>query len=108
MTCTRESYKFNFDPCSVIPILFAGNILNMFALQTPHPVEQLEDTESENRKAQLGRWIKTGLIRGSAKDRHMPCLCVCVYIYRFFFPQKSIKQEMVIKENVGSIRDLEI
>lgn len=92
----------------MIPILFAGNIMNMFALQTPYPVEQLEDTERENRKAQLGIWIKTGLIRGSAKDRHMPCLCVCVCIYIYIFPQKSTKQEMVIKENVGSICDLEI
>lgn len=82
--------------------------MNMFALQTPYPVEQLEDTERENRKAQLGIWIKTGLIRGSAKDRHMPCLCVCVCIYIYIFPQKSTKQEMVIKENVGSICDLEI
>jgi hypothetical protein len=45
MTCTRESCKFNFVPCSAIPILFSGNIMNVFALQTPHPVEQLKDKE---------------------------------------------------------------
>lgn len=103
MTCTRESCKFNFVPCSVIPILFAGNIMNMFALQTPRPVEQLEEKERENRKAQLGIWIKTELIRGSAKDRHMPFVCVCVSSF-----QKSTKQEMIIKENVGSVCALEI
>ena len=32
---------------------------------------------------------------------------MCVYT-QIFFPQKSTKQEMVIKENVGSICDLEI
>ena len=50
----------------------------MFALQTPRPVKQLEEKERENRKAQLGIWIKTELIRGSAKDRPMPFVCVCV------------------------------
>lgn len=68
MTCTRGNCKFNFVPCSVIHILFAGNIMNVFALQTPCPVEQLKDKERENRKAQLRRWINAGLISGSAKD----------------------------------------
>jgi hypothetical protein len=79
MTHTRDSCKFNFVPCSEIPILFAGNIMNVFALQSPYLVEQLEDKERENSKAQLGRWIKTGLIRNSAKDRQMS------FVYPYFF-----------------------
>lgn len=72
MTYTRGNCKFNFVPCSVIHILFAGNIMNMFALQTPCPVEQLKDKGRENSKAQLRRWINAGLISGSAKDSIAP------------------------------------
>lgn len=97
MTCTREICKFNFVPCRAIPILNAGNIMNVFALQTPNPVEQLEDKEREKSKAQLGRWIKNGLIKSSTKDRHMPFACACVCMN--FFSHKSTEQEMLIKEN---------
>ena len=76
MTCTRGNCKFNFVPCSVIHILFAGNIMNMFALQTPCPVEQLKDKGSENSKVQLRRWINAGLISCSAKDSIVPFVCM--------------------------------
>lgn len=68
MTCTRGNCKFNFVPCSAIHILFAGNIMNVFALQTPCPVKQLKDKGRENSKVQLGRRINVGLISLSAKD----------------------------------------
>lgn len=68
MTCTRGNCKFNFVPCSAIRILFAGKIMNVFALQTSCPVEQFKDKGRENSKVQLGRSINAGLIRGSAKD----------------------------------------
>lgn len=78
MTCTRGNCKFNFVLCSVIHILFAGNIMNMFALQTPCPVEQLKDKERENSKVQLRRWINAGLISCSAKDSIVPFVCICL------------------------------
>lgn len=70
MTYTRGNCKFNFVPCSAIHILFAGNIMNVFALQAPYPEEQLKDKKKENSKAQFGGWgwINAGLIRVSAKD----------------------------------------
>lgn len=68
MTSTRGNCKFNFVPCSAIHILFAGNIMNMFALQTPCPVDQFTDKGRENSKVQLGRSISAGLTSSSAKD----------------------------------------
>jgi len=42
--------------------------MNVFALQTPCPVDQFKDKGRENSKVQLGRSINAGLISSSAKD----------------------------------------
>lgn len=76
----------------MIPILFAGNIMNVFALQTPYPSEQLEDKEKENTRAQLGSWIKTGLIRSSAKDRQMSCVSVYIFFFRNLLKRLQLRK----------------
>lgn len=68
MTSTRGNCKFNFVPCSANHILFAGNIMNVFTLYTPCPVDQFKDKGRENSKVQLGRSINAGLTSSSAKD----------------------------------------
>lgn len=42
--------------------------MNVFALQTPCPVDQFKDKGRENSKVQLGRSINAGLIGSLAKD----------------------------------------
>lgn len=56
--------------------------MNMLALQTPCPAEQLKDKERENSKAQLRRWINAGLISGSAKASVVPFVDVCACTHK--------------------------